>query len=271
MDPFVDAEWLADHLDEVVVCDVRWSRKDVDGRAAYERGHIPGALHVDLDRDLASAPSREDGRHPLPDPATWSATLGRLGMRREVPVVAYDDARGGIAARLVWMLRATGFDAALLDGGLEAWDGPLEQGPVVPGATVVPLAPWPREQLADADATAEAAVVLDARDAARYRGDERGPDARAGHIPGAHHVPYTANVDEQGRLRPEDELRAVYEPLVASAGDERPVASCGSGVTACLDLLAMEHLGYDPGRLYPGSWSQWAADLSRRVAVGDTP
>jgi thiosulfate/3-mercaptopyruvate sulfurtransferase len=268
MGPFVDVDWLRTHLEEVTVCDVRWPQGRGEDAPTFEEGHVPGAVHLDLDRDLAAAPSKEAGRHPLPDPATWAATLGRLGLDRNVPVIAYDDGVGAIAARLVWMLRATGFEAALLDGGLDAWDGELETGPVLARPTVVPLAPWPRDLLVDADAVAEAPVVLDARDAARYRGDDPGPDARAGHIPGAHHAPYTANVDEHGLLRPDDELRALYEPLV---GDEQAVVSCGSGVTACHDLLVLEHLGLPTGRLYPGSWSQWAADLRRRVAVGDEP
>lgn len=268
MDPFVDVAWLHEHRDEVDLCDVRWAGGPADDQPGFVDGHIPGAVHVDLDRDLASAPSKEAGRHPLPDPATWAATLGRLGLDRSRPVVAYDDGVGAIAARLVWMLRATGFEAALLDGGLAAWDGELEEGPVLSRPTVVPLAPWPRDLIVGTDEVAEAAVVLDARDASRYRGDDPGPDARAGHIPGAHHVPFTANVDRDGFLRDDDELRAVYEPVV---GDQSVIGSCGSGVTACLDLLVIEHLGLPTGRLYPGSWSQWSADLGRRVAVGDEP
>lgn len=271
VDPFVSGEWLEDHRGEVVVCDVRWD-PDNDTQAAYLEGHLPGAVHVDLDRDLAAAPTVEEGRHPLPDPATWSATLGRLGIAADDTVVAYDDGVGAIAARLVWMLRVGGIDAALLDGGLAAWHGELSTDPVLRRPTIVPLRPWPDEVLADIDATAAAPVVLDARDAARYRGDDPGPDRRAGHIPGAHHVPYTANVDERGFLRDPGELRDTYGPLAEQASaDGSVVASCGSGVTACHDLLVMEHLGLDAGRLFPGSWSQWAADLSRRIAIGDAP
>lgn len=271
VDPFVSSQWLEDHLDDVVVCDVRWD-PDGNSHAAYLEGHVPGAVHVDLDRDLASAPTPEDGRHPLPDAATWSATLGRLGVGPQDTVVAYDDGVGAIAARLVWMLRVTGIEAALLDGGLSAWQGELSTDPVLRRPTVVPLRPWPEEGLADIEATAVAPVVLDARDAARYRGDDAGPDRRAGHIPGAHHAPYTGNVDERGFLRDVDELRAFYGPLADKATDGEPVvASCGSGVTACHDLLVMEHLGLPAGRLFPGSWSQWANDLSRRVATGDSP
>lgn len=268
--PFVSGAWLAEHLDEVLICDVRWSPQG-DTRAAYLEGHLPGAVHVDLDRDLASAPSPEEGRHPLPDAATWSATLGRLGISPGDTVVAYDDGVGAIAARLVWMLRVTGLEAALLDGGLAAWDGGLSTEPVLRRPTVVPLRPWPQEVLADIDTVATAPVVFDARDAARYRGDDAGPDRRAGHIPGAHHVPFTGNVDDKGFLRDADELRSVYEPLLAGVDGEGPIASCGSGVTACHDLLVLEHLGLGQGRLFPGSWSQWAGDLSRRIAVGDSP
>ena len=160
----------------------------------------------------------------------------------------------------------------LLDGGLSAWSGELSTEPVLRRPTIVPLRPWPSELLVDIDDVAEAPVVLDARDAARYRGDEAGPDRRAGHIPGAHHVPFAGNVDEQGHLRDEEDLRAIYEPLAAKATEDEPViASCGSGVTACHDLLVMEHLGLPTGRLFPGSWSQWSHDLARRVAVGDSP
>lgn len=271
MGPFVSAAWLQEHLDEVVVCDVRWA-PDGDSRAAYLEGHVPGAVHVDLDRDLASAPSLEEGRHPLPDAATWSATLGRLGIGADDTVVAYDDGVGAIAARLVWMLRVTGIDAALLDGGLGAWEGDLSTDPVLRRPTVVPLRPFPKELLADIDATAAAPVVVDARDGARYRGEDAGPDRRAGHIPGAHHVPFTSNVDDRGFLRPDEELRALYGPLADKATEDEPlVASCGSGVTACHDLLVLEHLGLGQGRLFPGSWSQWAGDLTRRVALGDSP
>jgi thiosulfate/3-mercaptopyruvate sulfurtransferase len=273
VDPFVSASWLAEHIDDdVVVCDLRWSLDGSEGRNSYEQGHLPGAVFVDLDKDLASAPSEDEGRHPLPDAATWSATLGRLGISPKDTVVAYDNGVGAIAARLVWMLRVSGIDAALLDGGLAAWDGELEEGPVLRRPTVVPLRPWPSEVLATIDDVVAAPVVLDARDAARYRGEERGPDRRAGHIPGSFHVPFTGNVDEDGRLRSDDELRAIYEPLLADVSDDAPlISSCGSGVTACHDLLVLEHLGHDGGRLFPGSWSQWSADLSRRIALGDEP
>ncbi len=269
MEPFVSATWLREHLDEVVVCHLGWGKDGVPGESGYLGGHIPGAVYVDLDRDVAAPPTKEAGRHPLPDPATWAATLGRLGLSRERPVVAYDDGVGGLAARLVWMLRATGFPAALLDGGLAAWGEPIQTEPVPTTPTLVPLKPWPKDRLVAIDAVAEAELVLDARDRERYRGDSAGPDDRAGHIPGALSAPYTENLDEHGLLRPKDELEAIYGPMVPEG--TTPIASCGSGVTACHDLLVLEHIGRGQGRLFVGSWSAWAADRLRRITVGDQP
>lgn len=271
MGPFVTAEWLLANRDEVVVCDVRWS---ADGHArtdAHPDGHVAGAVHVDLDADLSATPSAAAGRHPLPTPEAFATTLAGLGIAADTSVVAYDDRNGAIAARLVWMLRTLGQPAALLDGGLAAWaqaGGESAARASSPVEVEVQVRPWPPELLATADDVAAASVVLDARDRARYRGDSAGPDARAGHIPGAVHVPVGENVDEVGRLRPLDELHAVYAPLVV---DGPPVSSCGSGVTACHDLLVLEHLGLGTGRLYVGSWSQWAADPARPITTGDAP
>lgn len=264
MDPFVDAAWLAAHRDEVTVCHVVWDPER--GRGAYDDGHVPGAVLVDLDTDLAAPPSVGGGRHPLPSPRAFAATLARLGIGDDTRVVAHDDGVGGIAARLVWMLRATGRAAALLDGGLAAWDGPLSPEPVRPEPAAPSVVPWPGELLVDDDGAAAAAVLVDARDAARFRGESAGPDVRAGHVPGAVNLPFADNVDEHGRLLPVEVLRERYAPLVVD-GDV-PTVHCGSGVTACHDLLVLEHLGLGRGRLYPGSWSAWAADPSRPVATG---
>ncbi len=269
MGPFVSADWLREHHDEVTVCHVGWGTADASADAGYLQGHVPGAVLVDLDRDVAAPATKDGGRHPLPDPATWAATLGRLGLARDRPVVAYDDGVGGIAARLVWMLRVTGFDAALLDGGLVAWGAPLEQEPVTTNPTLVPLKPFPKDLLVGIDDVLDAPLLLDARDRERYRGESAGPDARAGHIPGAINAPFTENLTDEGLLRPDDQLEAIYGPLVE--GGVPPVASCGSGVTACHDLLVLEHLGHGRGRLFAGSWSAWAADRLRRISVGDQP
>jgi thiosulfate/3-mercaptopyruvate sulfurtransferase len=268
--PVVDAAWLRAHDDEVVVADCRHY---LDGRSAadaYAAGHIAGAVFVDLERWLAAPASAAQGRHPLPSPERFAEAMARAGIGDRATVIAYDDAGGVMAARLVWMLRATGHGAALLDGGLAAWDEPLStDAPPVVAAAFAPV-PWPAERLATADDAADRAnVVLDARQAERFRGDKEPVDARAGHIPGARSVPAREHLDPStGRLLPVGVLRERF----AAAGvlpDGPPVVSyCGSGVTACHNLLVMEHAGLGSGRLYPGSWSQWSADPDRPVATG---
>ena len=241
----------------------------LDGRSAldaYRAGHLPGAVHVDLERWLAAPASREAGRHPLPDPETFAEGLARAGIGDRDTVVAYDDAGGVMAARLVWLLRAIGHPAALLDGGL---DGPLETGDVErPRATFTPR-PWPAERLADLDAVAappRGTVVLDARDGERFRGEVEPIDAQAGHIPGARSLPTRGHLGDDGRHRPAGELRERF--AAAGVGEGTPVvAYCGSGVTACHQLLVLEHAGLGPGRLFPGSWSQYSA-TGRPVATG---
>jgi thiosulfate/3-mercaptopyruvate sulfurtransferase len=274
LDPVVDVAWLRAHPDAVVL-DGRWylDGGSERGRAAYEQAHLPGARFVDLDRCEAGPPSAAAGRHPLPDPAAFAACCAALGIDRRSAVVVYDDSAGMAAARMVWLLRVTGVAAAVLDGGIQAWDGSLESGPAeeaAPPSEPVVVEEWPADRLAGADDLA-GRVVVDARAAERYRGDVEPVDARAGHIPGAVNVPFAGNTDPQtGRFLSPADLRARYERAgVVDAGDV--VVYCGSGVTACHDLLAMEHAGLGRGRLYPGSWSQWSADPSRPVATGDGP
>src|SRR4051794_32443242 len=186
MRPFVDAAWLAAHRDEVVLADVRWYLDGRSGRDAYDAGHLPGAVFVDLDDVLSSPGSPEAGRQPLPDPAVFAEGLAALGIGDGDTVVAYDDDPGAIAARLVWMLRATGHRAALLGGGIESWDGPLETAtPARPRASFTPR-PWPSERLASIDDAADpATVTIDAREAGRFEGEPDPYDPRAGHVPGA--------------------------------------------------------------------------------------
>jgi thiosulfate/3-mercaptopyruvate sulfurtransferase len=267
--PVVDAAWLAGRLGEVVLADVRWYLDGRSGRAAYDAGHIPGAVFVDLDEWLAAHDASGGGRHPLPEPEHFARGMAELGIGDDDTVVAYDDQGGVIAARLVWMLRATGHPAALLDGGLGAWDGALETEPSSrPPARFTP-APWPAERLASIEDAADAGnVVLDARQRERYLGLEEPVDPRAGHIPGARSLPAREHLDETGRFLPVEELRARLTAAGAGAG-ERVVSYCGSGVTACHTLVAMEHAGLAPGRLFPGSWSQWSSDPSRPAATGD--
>jgi thiosulfate/3-mercaptopyruvate sulfurtransferase len=264
VDIVVDAGWLSAHRDDVVVADVRFyldGRSSLDG---YIAAHLPGAVYVDLSRDLSSPGAPTDGRHPLPSPDEFATAMGRLGIGDDDTVVAYDDSGGGTAGRLVWMLRLTGHDAALRDGGLAAW-------PAVPFAS----RPWPAAAVAEADevealAASSAAAVLDARAADRYRGEIEPVDPRAGHIPGAVNAPWTGNLDPAtGRFLPPEALRARFEALGVRPG-EPVVAYCGSGVSACADLVALERAGLTGGRLFVASWSGWSADPDRPAATGDT-
>ena len=267
--PLVSAEWLESHRPEVRVVDVRWYLDGRSGHAAYRRGHIPGAVWVDLDRELSGPASPERGRHPLPSADTFAAAMSRLGIGDTTPVVVYDDAGGSIAARLWWMLHVLGHEVAVLDGGVDAWRGPLETDDVVPEPTQFSERAWPADRIVDADAvdvlrTDDDALVLDARTASRFAYGDPAIDPRPGHIPGARSAPWAGNVDPTtGRVRSAGELRARFEDLGAS--DARTiVAYCGSGVTACHDLLALTIAGFgDRLALYPGSWSQWGADDAR--------
>ena len=255
--PVVDADWLGDHP-EAVLADVRSYLDGRSGFEAYESAHLPGAVFVDLDRWLAAPPSPATGRHPLPAPEVFAQGMREVGIGDADVVVAYDDDSGAIAARLVWMLRVTGHQAALLDGGITGWLGRRETGSHTRPKAEFTASPWPAEHLADIDVAADPAVpLLDARPAARFRGELEPLDARPGHIPGARSLPCRDNVDAKGRLLPVPELRSRL--TAAGADREGWVSCCGSGVTACHTLLVAEHLGLPPGRLYPGSWSQWAA------------
>jgi thiosulfate/3-mercaptopyruvate sulfurtransferase len=267
VEPVVDTRWLRAHP-EAVIADVRYYLDGRPGRAAYDAGHIPGAVFVDLHDALADPPSPQRGRHPFPSPEHFAARLGALGIGDDDPVVAYDDTGGIMAARLVWMLRAIGAEAALLDGGIQAWDGPLETRPAARPPQTRTVRAWPTGRLADIDEVARTtAPLLDARVEARFRGDEEPLDPRAGHIPGARNVSTAANLAANGRFLSADELR---ERLVRDGvgTGETPIAYCGSGVSACHLLLAIEHAGLGTGRLYPGSWSQWSGDAERPAEKG---
>jgi thiosulfate/3-mercaptopyruvate sulfurtransferase len=263
--PFVDQVWLAEHP-EVVLADVRWYLDGRSGRQAYFAGHLPGAVFVDLSTDLAAPPTAAEGRHPLPSPEHFARAMAELGIGDEDTIVAYDDDAGANAARLVWMLRATGHDAAVLDGGLTAWEGELStEAPSRAPARFTPRE-WPQDRLADLDeVAAERVLLVDARAAERFRGEVEPVDARPGHIPGAVNLVTRENVGADGRLLPDEELRARFAEV-----DEPWVSYCGSGVTACLNLLVAERLGLPPGRLYAGSYSQWAA-TDHPVETGPTP
>lgn len=249
--PYVDQAWLADHP-AAVLADVRWYADGRSGRQAYLAGHLPGAVFVDLSTALAAPPAPALGRHPLPEPEVFAEALRVLGIGDGDTVVAYDDDAGANAARLVWMLRVTGHDAALLDGGLTAWSGPLTtEVPHRPRGAFTSR-PWPTGRIAAIDDLGD--LVVDARAAERYRGEVEPLDPRPGRIPGSRNLPCRENVGPDGRLLPEPELRARF------AAVDRPwVSACGSGVTACQNLLVAEHLGLPQGRLYVGSYSQWSS------------
>lgn len=271
--PVVDLAWWRAHAAEVVVADVRWYLDGRSGRQAYDGGHLPGAVFVDLDRWLASAGSPAEGRHPLPDPAVFAEGMAVLGIGDGDTVLAYDDAGGVIAARLVWLLRATGHDAALLDGGLAAYTdsssgpSPLEQAAASRPRAVFTSRAWPAEHLADIDAATDPAnTVLDARDTDRYRGEYEPVDPRAGHIPGAQSLPCRENLNADGTFLPVGQLRERLRAVGVTGGDT-VVSYCGSGVTACHNLLAVELAGFGQGRLYPGSWSQYSHAGERPVAT----
>jgi thiosulfate/3-mercaptopyruvate sulfurtransferase len=260
--PVVDVSELRD---EYVLADVRSYLDGRVGRDAYESGHLPGAVFVDLDEQLAAHADPSLGRHPLPDPGDFAHSMAGLGIGDDAVVIAYDDAGGVNAARLVWMLRATGHEAALLDGGIQAWSGPLEtDAPPRPAARFT-ARPWPAERLASIDDAADPAnVVIDARQRERFHGAEDPLDPRFGHIPGARSLPCRENLAPDGRFLPVEELRAKLAE-VGITGDEPVVSYCGSGVTACHNLLAIEHAGLGGGRLFPGSWSQWSRDPDRPI------
>ncbi|MGJ5752818.1 thiosulfate/3-mercaptopyruvate sulfurtransferase [Streptomyces puniciscabiei] len=262
-----------------VLLDVRWQLSVAkaagapafDGRAEYAAGHIPGAVFVDLDRELAAEPG-ENGRHPLPDLAEFGAAMRRAGVSAGRPVVVYDGGQGWAAARAWWMLRWTGHpDVRVLDGGLPSWRGELSTE--VPDAAEGDFRPEPAAAgLLDADgaaALARAGVLLDARAGERYRGEVEPVDRVGGHIPGAVSAPTTENVGPDGRFLPADELRDRFKALGVS-GDTEVGVYCGSGVSGAHEVLALAVAGI-PAALYVGSWSEWSSDPTRPVAVGADP
>jgi thiosulfate/3-mercaptopyruvate sulfurtransferase len=269
--PVVSIEWWQEHRAAVVTADVRFYLDGRSARAAYDTGHLPGAVFVDVARWLAGPASPAEGRHPLPDPQTFAAGMASVGIGDAGTVVAYDDSGGVIASRLVWMLRAIGYAAAVLDGGLAAYAGPRERAhPAVAPATFAAV-PWPADRLADIEAaTDRSSVVLDGREAERYRGEVEPIDPRAGHIPGARSLPVREHLAPDGQLLPLPVLRERLAAAGVHAGAD-VVSYCGSGITACHNLIVLEHAGLGTGRLYPGSWSQYSHDSERPAATGDAP
>jgi thiosulfate/3-mercaptopyruvate sulfurtransferase len=261
----------------LAVIDCRFDlMKPEAGRQSYLTGHIPGARYADLNRDLSAPIGPHTGRHPLPAPDAFAARLGLLGIGNHTQVVAYDDANGSLAARLWWMLRWVGHGAAaVLDGGLKAWitsGGALESGEPAPGTEH--FTPQVDSRAAVSSAELERDLgdpqlkLVDARAADRYAGQVEPIDSVAGHIPGAVNHPFTANLGADNRFLPAAELKRRWQERLAGADAKDLVAMCGSGVTACHNLLSLEVAGLAGGKLYAGSWSEWIRDPRRPIARG---
>jgi thiosulfate/3-mercaptopyruvate sulfurtransferase len=266
---------------EVLVVDCRFDLADPRrGERDYREAHVPGAVHADLDRDLSDLSKSGLGRHPLPDDEAFSETLSRWGWRPGLAVVAYDDANGALAAaRLWWLLRLAGCPAvAVLDGGLAAWREaglPLQSGEVHRERSAVRVALRRDDIVGYGELErrlAQGSVrLIDARAAPRYRGDIEPLDAVAGHVPGAMNRPFSDNLDAAGRFKPAAQLHREFAQLLGGRAPSEVVHMCGSGVTACHNLLAMEQAGLHGSRVFAPSWSGWIDDRSRPVAHGDTP
>lgn len=250
------------------------------GRETYAQGHIPGARYVDLDHDLSGQPDGTNGRHPLPNRDAFAERLRALGLSSGRQVIAYDGNGGHFAARLWWMLRWLGHDAvAVLDGGRQAWvyqgftleqglgSAPVAPGDFIAGASLVGGVVDADQVLANIDGGD--LVVIDARDAARFRGEPHPFDTASGHIPGARNRFLRDNFDASGKFLSGADLASAFSALLAGTGPEKAVMQCGSGVTACVNVLAMEIAGMKGAMLYPGSWSEWTSDPSRPIAAGD--
>jgi thiosulfate/3-mercaptopyruvate sulfurtransferase len=275
----ISAAELAELLragDPLTVLDVRWSLEVPDGRPAYLRGHIPGAVYVSLEDELSDHDVPGRGRHPLPTGRNLEAAARRWGVRRTKPVVVYDDWNRAASGRLWWLLTTSGLrDVRILDGGLAAWTaagGELETGDVRPepgNVTVLPedLYDGVRPTLTADEAGSGAVAWLDARAPERFRADNEPVDAAAGHIPGAKNLPFTALLAPDGTFLPDDDLDRLLSERGVGADD--PVgAYCGSGISATVIVAALAATGRSAA-LFPGSWSQWSSDPSRPVARGD--
>lgn len=276
----VSVEETAEHLKDPswIICDCRHDLADYSaGYRAYRGGHIPGARFLHLDVDLSGPKTGLNGRHPLPHPATFCLRLGALGIDNSKQVVAYDDSGGPFAARLWWMLRWVGHqNVAVLDGGWAAWNrAKLPTTVAQPEIETATFQARVQPQLAIDGAQLAAGLqdgkscILDARSSDRFRGENETLDPVAGHIPGAVNRFFKLNLGEDGRFKPAATLKKEFGAMLNGHAAAAVIHQCGSGVTACHNLLAMESAGLAGSRLYPGSWSEWVSDRRRPVATGN--
>jgi thiosulfate/3-mercaptopyruvate sulfurtransferase len=273
----VSTDLLAAHLDGWAVVDCRFDLQNARwGDEQYRLAHIPGAVYASLSPDLSGVPSGTNGRHPMPMPDALAATFGRLGIDRGTQVVAYDQDTGSWASRLWWLLRYLGHDAvAVLDGGWAKWtreSKPTRSGDETRKRTAFVPSPRPERRVELPDVVARigdpARVLIDARAPERFEGRNETVDRVAGHIPGAVNHFFKRNLGDDGTMLPPETLRANFERVLGAHTPADAVMYCGSGVTACHNLLAMEHAGLPGTRLYVGSWSEWSSDPSRSVETG---
>jgi thiosulfate/3-mercaptopyruvate sulfurtransferase len=276
----ISTDALAAHLHgpAIVVVDCRFKLDDTGwGEREYAAAHVPGAVYAHLDRDLSGTKNGTNGRHPLPDTSQLAATLGRLGIGDGVQVVVYDQDNAMFASRLWWLLRWMGHTAvAVLDGGFAKWTA--ERRPVSSGIEQRAAQRFNGSARGDmiVDASQVAALaqtpgwlLVDARAPERYRGEVEPLDKVPGHIPGATNHFFQKNVDARGTFLPPDALRDQLRPVIGATPPDHVICYCGSGVTACQNLLALEHVGITGAKLYPGSWSEWCSDVTRPVETGD--
>lgn len=277
--PLIEASELKNRLSDknVIIID---ARSGVDAYDRYMKGHVKGAIHADLDKDLSKKPADPaiGGRHPLPDSSDFSRYLGKLGITPSTHVIVYDDKSGAnAAARFWWMLKAAGHERVqVVNGGLDAL---VKEGianstdsPAITETLAYPFESWksPTKNINDVEkaTTDPNSLIIDVREAFRYRGEREPIDLVAGHIPGAVNIPYINNLDQEGKFLPSETLAETYKNAINERPLENVIVHCGSGVTACHTLLALEHAGISGAQLYVGSWSEWSR-TGRTIATGE--